>query len=259
MRFLSIPNYVTRVHVVIDDWIEMPLVRKFAPPVAGIFLVALFVFLAFWQMDRAAEKKALLTLFDTDAPYAEIVNFESLTEFDRVQVYGQFHGDRQILIDNIVFNSRLGYYVITPFTTGADSDFLLVNRGWIAKDPTTSGAPDIGIDQRRRTIRGLAGGLPGVGIRAGEAFEGSSDWPRIAVYPSLDDVARELDAAVLPTVLLMSPDEDGGFARQWQPSVRGPMMHYGYAFQWFAMAAAVLAIMFWHLRTKRQSGDTTKH
>jgi surfeit locus 1 family protein len=241
---------------VTEDLIETPLVRKLIPVVAGLALIALFVLLALWQLNRASEKMALLELFDQNAAFAETVKFDSLAEFDRIQVDGQFLSDRQILVDNIALDSRQGYYVITPFRTNANRRILLVNRGWIPKGEFKGGAPLIDVDERRRTVRGLAGHLPGVGIRAGEAFEGSTEWPRIAVYPNLDEIAIELEETVLSVVLLMSPDEDGGFARRWQPNVRGPMMHYGYAFQWLAMAAAVLAILIWNLRKWR--GRDTK-
>ena len=62
----------------IDDLIESPLVRKFVPPVAALLFVVLFVSLALWQLDRAAEKKALLDLFEGDAPYARVNDFASL-------------------------------------------------------------------------------------------------------------------------------------------------------------------------------------
>ena len=236
--------------------IETPLVRKIAPPVAGLIFIALFVSLAFWQLDRAIEKQALLDLFERDAPYAEADNFDSLANFDRIRVDGRFQGSRQVLIDNIALDSRQGYYVITPFETSSNNELLLVNRGWIPKHRFEDGVPLIAVDQRRRTIYGLVGRLPGVGIRAGEAFEGSTAWPRVAVYPNLIDIATELESPVLPVVLLMSPDADGGFVRRWQPSTRGPMMHYGYAFQWFAMAAALLAILIWQI-PKWQRLDTT--
>lgn len=236
----------------IEDLIETPLVRKYVPPIAGLLLIALFVSLALWQLDRAAQKEALLALFENDAPYSRVSDFSSLNEFDRIQVDGRFLGDRQVLIDNIIQNSRPGYYIITPFKPNANYPLLLVNRGWIPKSPSADELPTAQVDQKIRTVRGLVGHLPRVAIRPGEAFEGAADWPRVAVYPDLDDVATQLGETVLPVVLLLSPDEEDGFARRWQPTVSGPMMHYGYAFQWSALAATVAAILFWHLRPRRR-------
>jgi surfeit locus 1 family protein len=237
---------------VIEDLIEAPLFRKYVPPVAGLIFIAIFLSLALWQLDRAAEKNALLELFESDAPYLRVSNFDSLNEFDRIQVDGEFLVDQQILIDNIVQNGRPGYFVITPFRPNTRQPLLLVNRGWTPKIGFDGALPDIDIDTSMRTVRGLAGRLPRVGIRPGEAFEGSAEWPRIAVYPDLDEVATQLEQTVLPVVLLLAPAEEDGFARNWQPNVSGPMTHYGYAFQWSAMAAAIAIILFWHIRKRRR-------
>jgi cytochrome oxidase assembly protein ShyY1 len=237
---------------VIDDLIESPLFRKYAPPVAGALFIVIFSSLAMWQLDRAAEKKALLELFDSDAAFSRVSDFSSLAEFERIQVDGAFLSDRQILIDNIVENGRPGYYVITPFRPANRQPLLLVNRGWTAKTGFDGALPEINVDDNQRTIRGLAWHLPRVGIRPGEAFEGSAEWPRVAVYPTLDEVATQLEETVLPSVMLLAPTEEDGFVRVWQPNVSGPMTHYGYAFQWLAMAAAVAGILYWNLRKRRQ-------
>jgi cytochrome oxidase assembly protein ShyY1 len=99
-------------------------------------------------------------------------------------------------------------------------------------------------------VHGKAGHLPRVGIRPGQAFEGADSWPRISVYPAADEIAAELDREVLSFVMLLDPDPESGFVRQWQPVQSGPATHYGYALQWFAMAAAVLGISAWHLRRR---------
>lgn len=241
----------------IEDLIENPLFRKYIPLLAGVIFIAVFVSLALWQLDRAAEKVALLELFEADAPYSRVSDFASLEEFDRIQLDGHFVEDRQILIDNIVLNSRPGYYVITPFKPNTSYPLLLVNRGWVQKTGPRGELPTLDVDGNLRTVRGLVGHLPRVAIRPGEAFEGSDDWPRVAVYPNRDEISEELGESLLPLLLLMAPDSEDGFVRQWQPNVSGPMTHYGYAFQWFAMAMTVAAILVWNLRKRRQRGTTT--
>jgi cytochrome oxidase assembly protein ShyY1 len=243
---------------VIENLMEAPLFRKYAPPVAGLIFIAAFVSLSLWQLDRAAEKEALLELFEGDAPYRRATSFESLEEFDRIQLDGRFLTERQILIDNIVLNSRPGYYVITPFKPNSNHPLLLVNRGWVRKTGSAGEIPPLGVDEQMRTVRGLVGHLPRVAIRPGKAFEGSASWPRVAVYPTRDEISAELDESLLPLLLLLAPDEEDGYVRQWKPNVSGPMTHYGYAFQWFAMAMAVVAILFWHLRKGLRRDTTTE-
>jgi surfeit locus 1 family protein len=93
------------------------------------------------------------------------------------------------------------------------------------------------------TIRGRAGQLPRVGIRAGEAFADSGgEWPRIANWPTIDELSASLGRDVLPLVLLADPEPGSTLIRRWQPQQAGPMRHIGYAFQWFALALAVVVV-----------------
>ena len=232
----------------IDDLLKNESFLRWVPLAAGVFFAVLFFFLGSWQLGRAADKVALLELFESDAPYSEVRDFGSLREFDRIRVPGRYRPDRQILIDNIPLDGRIGYYVITPFEPAMKGPLLLVNRGWIPKGVEPE--PDLGIVAEYRGITGLVGHLPRVGIRPGEAFADRGEWPRVALYPSSDEIGTELGADVLPMVLLLSTDSPDGFLRRWQPNVSGPMTHYSYAFQWFAMAAAVLAIAGWHMRRR---------
>lgn len=234
----------------IEDLLKNETFLKYFPILAGVVFAVLFVFLGMWQLERAAEKNEMRALFGEEAPYAQPVNFESLQEFDRIQLFGQYIPDRQILIDNIPREGRLGYYVISAFRPSAEDALLLVNRGWVQKAGPGGEQPEIGLDDDFKTIHGLAGHLPRVAIRPGEAFEGSQGWPRIGVYPTLDEVALELGEPVLPVVLLLSASDPDGFVRRWEPDISGPMTHYSYAFQWFAMAAAVIGIAGWHTRKR---------
>jgi surfeit locus 1 family protein len=66
----------------------------------------------------------------------------------------------------------------------------------------------------------------------------------------LEDVAAQLGRDVLPYALLLDAQADDGFMRDWMPNLAGPMTHYGYAFQWFALSLTVVAISVWQLRKK---------
>lgn len=227
--------------------------RQYFPLLAGIFFTVLFISLGRWQLDRAAEKKVLLDAFEGGAGYTEPTDFERLAEYDRIRVSGRYLPDRQILIDNIPLDGRLGYYAITPFELPGEDALLLVNRGWTPKsDRLDKDIANLSVDDGFRVVKGLVGHLPRVAIRPGEAFAVHGDWPRLAIYPELEEVGEELDETLLPVVLLLSAGEDDGFVRRWQPDTSGPATHYGYAFQWFAMAAAVVLIVGWHVRKRIQ-------
>jgi len=225
--------------------------RRWFPPVAATGLVALFVSLGSWQLDRAAEKNRLRALFASDAPYSRLEDAAGLAEFHNIVADGRYDGERQVLVDNIFVDGRIGYLVLTPFQPARGQHWLVVNRGWVARPAAGAPDPAIGIGNAGRTLRGRIGHLPRVGIRTREAFADAGGWPKKAHYPSLEELSSELGQDLLPFVLLLGPADESGFVRRWQPRDSGSMMHYGYAFQWFAMATAVLGLLFWQLRKRR--------
>lgn len=230
------------------------LARRVVPPVAAILAIGLFVSLGFWQLDRAAQKEDLERLFAADAAYEALSEVDDPVPFQRLRTRGRYLTDRQILIDNIVRDGRLGYLVITPLEVQFGEPLLLVNRGFVDRASLDNRGIKLNVQAERIEVRGLAGNLPRVGIRGGAGFESAgAEWPRIAVYPTLEEAAAELDSELMPWVLLLGPEEPNGFGRDWQPAQSGPMTHYGYAFQWFAMAVAVIAIAVWQLAKSRRS------
>ena len=242
----------------INNILKSEAFRRVVPPLAGLVFIVLFSWAGFWQLDRAQQKNELVALFEDDAPYSRLHNDMPVEIFQRIESLGRYKSERQVLIDNIVVGGRVGYYVITSFRHAPDAPLLIVNRGWIGKEQLST-LPDISVTDEFITVRGRVWRLPRVGIRPGEAFEGSgantNSWPKVAVYPTLDELAKKLDSELLPFVLLLKPDADDGYLRQWQPPQSGPMMHYGYAFQWFVMALAVLSILVWNFRKKRRPAD----
>ena len=243
-----------REFIVTDSILKTEPLRRLIPPLAGLVFIVLFVWLGFWQLDRAQQKNELVALFEDDAPWSRLYNDMPVEIFQRLESLGQYQADQQVLIDNIVVGGRVGSYVMTSFRHAPDAPLLIVNRGWIEKTQLNT-LPDTSVTDEFITLRGRVGRLPRVGIRPGEAFEGANDWPKVAVYPTLEEMATELDTELLPFVLLLSPDADSGYVRRWQPPQSGPMMHYGYAFQWFVMALAVFGILLWNIRKKLRPGD----
>lgn len=222
--------------------------RRYFPPFVAVVFIGIFVSLALWQLDRAAQKETLLAQFTDDADFMPLNGGLPNNEFQPIEVRGSYRGDRQILIENIVRDGRLGYFVITPVAQAGAGPLLLVNRGWLARPAQQRELTPIDVSGDVRTLRGRASHLPRVGIRGGAGFDGAGDWPKNAVYPTYAEVAHELGEELLPFVLLLDPADDDGFRRQWQPQSSGPMTNYGYAFQWFAMAVTVFAILAWQLR-----------
>lgn len=229
------------------------------PLLVGSLLVVQFAGLGAWQVSRGLEKAATRDAFAERDAAATVVDGMDVRPYQPLKATGRFDADRQLLLDNIILNSRYGYYVITPLELSADEPLLLVNRGWIEKpglEPDLDAIREtIAIGEGEVTIRGRAGSLPRPGMRMGDAIVDQDGWPKVAVYPAAEDVESALGRSVQPFVLLLDPDEDGGYLRHWVPPEMGPGRHYGYALQWFAMGAVLAGLLVWHGRRRGFSND----
>lgn len=226
---------------------------RFLPPFAAAALVVLFTGLGFWQLDRADQKRALEASFEAEGAAIEVTANADPALYQHLRATGRFMNERQFLIGNIVQDGRLGFYAITPLELAGGGPLLLVNRGWTPR-PSDGELPDVQVADQPRTVRGRAGRLPRVGIRPGTALEAGGGWPRLATYPTVDELGQALQRPVLPYVLLADPDPASGLVRRWEPHQMGPTRHIGYAFQWFALAVAVVAVTIVVYR-KRQGGE----
>ncbi len=225
------------------------------PLLVGAILIALFAGLGAWQINRGGEKRVEHQLFEDEADFASWHNGLDVTPYQRLEVTGTYDSEHQVLLDNIIVNSRYGHYVITPLRAVGDGPVLLVNRGWIERADESPDERQLGVPTEWVTIRGRVGHLPRAGMKMGDAFTPGDDWPKNAVYPSYEEMAEALGTDVQPFVLLMDQGEPHGFSRQWAPSGFGPDKHYGYALQWFAMAAVLSGLLIWNHRKKKFIND----
>ncbi|MEQ8207286.1 MAG: SURF1 family protein, partial [Woeseia sp.] len=223
---------------------------KWLPPVAGVLLIVMFVSLANWQLDRAEEKETTAALFDENATPVELASVAEPLRFQPVTTRGRYLPEQQFLIDNIVINGRVGYYVVTPFEQAGGGEVMLVNRGWIEKSRSGTTLPAIAVGDEVRNLTARVGRLPRVALRPDRAVRPGQNWPKVAVYPEISDLSSELGRPVSETVLLLGPEASDGYLRSWRPPEKGSMMHYGYAFQWSALALTVLVILVYQLRKK---------
>jgi cytochrome oxidase assembly protein ShyY1 len=222
----------------------------YLPYVVGALLVVQFAGLGVWQVDRGLQKRAEQAAFDSQTGFASWFDGMDVRPFQKLKATGQFDTQRQFLLENIIINSRYGYYVITPLATADDEPLLLVNRGWVERTAQEFDVSRIEFTAPRVTVRGRAGSLPRAGYRMGEAIVPGAAWPMPAVYPALDDLSRALGRPVQPFVLLLDPQDEYGYHRHWVPEEMGPGRHFAYALQWFAMGIVLAGLLVWNYRKR---------
>lgn len=229
------------------------------PTAAAAVLFAFLCGLGFWQLDRAAGKEERQAAFEArravvldEAVLNEAGSGGEAPEFARVDLEGRYDPSRQFLQDNRTHRGQAGYYVLTPFRT-AGHRAVLVNRGWVPAGPDRAVLPDVGAPGGEQRLRGTVR-LPREGLYVlGDTGYAAAGWPRVVQRVEIDAMRRSLGYPIAAWLVALDPDAPHGYVREWKAAPGpSPDRHRGYAFQWFALAAALLAI--WVAVNLRRSG-----
>lgn len=211
--------------------------------VSGLLLLILLVRLGYWQLERAAEKRALLAAHQqTQAQAPQDISamgaaqLSELADYLPVRLRGQLLADVYWLLDNQTHQGKFGYQLLQLVQT--DGATLLLNRGWLPGD--------------------LNRQLPSVDFPAGELWiEGRlapvsgnpliSQWQSAIGDPRINAIALPAmgEQAGRPVSRLMqiAPQDPLALLAHWPPVNILPAKHTAYAVQWFCMALALLVLL----------------
>ena len=98
-------------------------------------MTPLLISLGFWQLERAAEKRQILSHY-TENQQAQPITAAELDDaanlrYRAVWLVGKLDASRRIFLDNRVRNGRPGYEVFELLTVKGYAQKVLVNRGWV--------------------------------------------------------------------------------------------------------------------------------
>lgn len=228
-----------------------------------VLLIALFLRLGTWQLNRRAERLAANAeiIARTELPpitiTGELLDPEP-ANLRRATVRGVFDYSQEIILRNRTWNDYPGVHVLTPLKIDGSDTAILVDRGWI---PYESAAPD-----KRKEFQNAQGEVEVYGIlRQSQARKGSFS-PQDPV-PSPDHRVDAWHRVDLPKIRLQLPyasqtmylEEDtrpGETPRLFpkpQPQISlDEGSHLLYAIQWFSFAviAAVGYVALYRQRTR---------
>lgn len=209
---------------------------------AVFLLLPLLVGLGAWQLARAEEKRVLLA---ADArqqalppqPLEQVLQ-GAAPGGSRVRLEGRFDADHALLLDNRTRDGRPGVELLQPFHDAASQRWVLVNRGWL---PWTDRRVPVAFD----TPPGPQALTVDLYRPPGQVLElrqvAGEGWPRLVNRVD----APALWAALGRDGVPLEARLEGGPAAYrvgWPTVSLSPETHVGYAVQWFAMAAALLAL-----------------
>lgn len=216
------------------------------PSIIFVILLPLFLLLGNWQLQRAEEKEQILERVDQKGQMATVALEHIDPEQDvyrKVLLKGEFLIDRQLLLDNRIYQGRAGYDILTPFRLAQNGRIVLVNRGWVEAGLSRSVPPDIAFDPAAYSdITGIYT-TPSRGfVLKEQALEDDGLWPRVVQYPDYAGLGKILGTYVLPGIVQADGDIGGDYPVLWQPVASGPEKHYAYAMQWFSFAVLLCGL-----------------
>ncbi len=207
-------------------------------------LLPLLLALGNWQLHRADEKRIAQTALEQRGDEAPI-NLEEMTDepdiYTRMRVRGRYDNAHSFLLDNRIHSGKFGYEVITPFTPRHTTIKLLIDRGWVAGDPSRL---------QRPAIDAVDGDVVVIGSVYRDTTKYNffktiheTQWPKLIQNLGTADLQQQLGSPVFPFVLRLDANTPGAYVTDWQLfSVGfGPERHTAYAVTWFALALTVAA------------------
>jgi surfeit locus 1 family protein len=235
---------------------------------AGVFGIWATCSLGFWQLRRAAGKELLQQQIDAAAsalpssPDARSLQQPESLIHRHLRFEGRWVTDHVVYLDNRPQSGQAGFYVLMGLKIERPAAAeVIVDRGWIARDASdrTRIAP-------YRTPDGIVD-VTGVALedepRLLELAKPSA-WPLKGIWQNFDFDAFARASGQSPVRVIVrqdrSADADGsdGLSRDW-PDRGGALQsqidrHHGYAFQWFALAATLAALLIYRLVRAFQHG-----
>jgi len=211
------------------------------PALAAALGIALTTALGAWQLARAQHKEALreqslelgrkppVTLGAAPLPATDLA-------WRRVELRGRFAPQFVVYLDNRVHQHRPGYHVVMPLQIAGSRKYVLVNRGWIAATGDRTRPPPVETPAEAVVVHGIAQAPSERFLELSTQVTEGRVWQNLV----LDRYRAVTGLDLHPIVVQQEGGTRDGLVREWPAPEFGRNTHLAYAFQWFALAAAIL-------------------
>lgn len=219
--------------------------------VVSVLLFPIFIGLGLWQLQRADEKAVISTQWElrrsqSPVPLESLDSANAqLLQYLPVQLSGQFLPAKYFLLDNRIHRGKFGNEVLTVFKLKDSGKAILVNRGWVAADPSRRQEPVIPEIDGPAVITGHVYVSPGEPYLLAD-MELASGWPKSIQAIEMDKlgaaVEQDMGLELFPHSVRIDSDSAAALTVDWQIINVSPEKHTGYAVQWFTMASALFIL-----------------
>jgi surfeit locus 1 family protein len=235
--------------------------------VLTLLFIAITAKLGFWQLGRAQLRERIDAEQHDSASRPPLTADELLAlppaekpRYRRIDVEGRWLESWTVFL-NRPQNGRPGFWVMTPLEL-SDGVVLLVQRGWITRDPVVPDKlPALKPRPARERVEGQWIEPPSHMMELAQPEPDRTAFARVRQNLELDDYQRQTGLRIA-AVIREDGDRDDGLVRDWPSIASKAPMNRGYAFQWFALSAVGALYFIWFqgirkIRNARKHRDDT--
>ena len=216
----------------------------------AIIFVPITISLGLWQIERANEKKVIISNYDkllVSTPIA-LQKEQPLENWQPIETVGAYQ-DLVIYEDNAINSGKAGFKIYHLFQNG-DGTFIFVHRGFIERNLIKNNLPRIDTPVGKKNILGttlfkqnntFVKNIEESDIRIIQEFNTSV---LIERFPILKD--RYLH----PFLFNLDVRDADKFQPIEKPVNMTATKHIGYAIQWFGLCAALIILTIYAYRRK---------
>ena len=216
----------------------------------AIIFVPITISLGLWQIERANEKKVIISNYDkllVSTPIA-LQKEQPLENWQPIETVGEYQ-DLVVYEDNAINSGKAGFKVYHLFQNG-DGTFIFVHRGFIERNLIKNNLPRIDTPDGKKNIKGttlfkqkntFVKNIEESDIRIIQEFNTSV---LIERFPILKD--RYLH----PFLFNLDVRDADKFQPIEKPVNMTATKHIGYAIQWFGLCAALIILTIYAYRRK---------
>ncbi|GAB3770967.1 SURF1 family protein [Ramlibacter monticola] len=225
------------------------MLKRIVIAAAALLGIALTLNLGFWQWSRGQQRTAMHDAIEARARLAPLASPDLPAQMrpddpllHRPAVLeGEWLPAHTVFLDNRQMNGVPGFYVVTPLRLQGRKDVVLVQRGWVPRNFARRDAlPPVETPAGVVQVRGRLAPPP---ARLYD-FDQEETGP-IRQNLDLSRFRTETGLPLLPWSLQQAGPASEGLLRQWPQAGSGAEKNYGYAFQWWALAALIAILYVW--------------
>lgn len=249
--------------------------RRWLIAFAALAGIAVTLSLGRWQLSRAGQKEAMLAAIQAESLKPPVGNMALLQAaagsadaasgpqvrqnpllHRTARLRGEWVAARTVYLDNRQMNGHPGFYVLTPLRLENSRRTIVVQRGWMPRNfesrSTVAAVPSPGgaVEVEGRIALPPSKLLDFGGPEAGRIRQNLD----MAAY-ALETGLQLLPLSLVQTVPAADTPGDG-LLRDWPAPDFGAAKNYGYAVQWFLLAALIAVLYAWFQIYKHHARPT---